>query len=69
MPARIRKIVLASMVGLTALVSTLCVRHDLMLLGYANSSSTSLDNVIGCTILVGNDYGVGGAPPYTGHCP
>jgi hypothetical protein len=138
MPARIRRIVLASMVGLTALGSLLCVRHaealwplsfswycagdsttqvrcdftvtnpgpsgyqykwlygdgsqsgrststedvhyyamsvgqydefDLMLIGYANSSSTSPDNVIGCTILVGNDYGVGGAPPYTGHCP
>lgn len=138
MPARIRKIVLAAMVGLTVLVSALSGRRaealwplsfswhcsaetltsvlcyitvthpgpsgyeykwlygdgsqsgrststeeyhsyavsfgqtdefDLMLLGYASSSSTSLDNVIGCTILVGNDYGAGGAPPYTGHCP
>jgi hypothetical protein len=42
---------------------------DLALLGYASASSSSLDNVIGCTIAIANDYGAGGGPPYTGHCP
>lgn len=40
---------------------------NVSLLGYSSATSP-LDNSIACPISFGNDYGVGGAPGYSGNC-
>jgi hypothetical protein len=43
-------------------------RFDVALIGYTSATSSSPDNFIECPISFANDYGVGGAPPYSGSC-
>lgn len=42
--------------------------YTVYLIGYASASSPSPDNIIGCNVSFGNDYGVGGGPTYSGNC-